>query len=60
VLQQALHDADPDVRLMAVSSAGSDPQGQALLREALEDSNENVRTLASMKLTPPPEPEIGQ
>lgn len=47
VLRDALHDAAPEVRLMAVDSAG---QNIALLEEALADTNETVRALASMKL----------
>jgi hypothetical protein len=50
VLQDALRDRDPSVRLMAVDSAWNDENGTALLREALLDADETVREAAAMKL----------
>ncbi|MGY6215813.1 HEAT repeat domain-containing protein [Methylolobus aquaticus] len=50
LLQDALRDQDPSVRLMAVSSAWNDDTGAALLRAAAADPDETVRTLAAMKL----------
>lgn len=51
VLLEAIHDQNPDVRLMAVDSAKmSDPQSQAILHEALSDSEENIRAAAMSKL----------
>ncbi|ADE15664.1 conserved hypothetical protein [Nitrosococcus halophilus Nc 4] len=47
VLQEALHDSDVGVRLMAVSNAG---ENVALLETALHDTDKVVRDLASMKL----------
>lgn len=46
-LQAALADSDVSVRLMAVDSAGNNP---VLLQQAVTDSDETVRTLATMKL----------
>lgn len=46
-LQQALHDADASVRLMAVSHAGDNPE---LLMQAVDDTDKTVSSLASMKL----------
>ncbi len=50
LLQDALRDQDPSVRLMAVSSAWNDDTGAALLRAAAADPDETVRTLAALKL----------
>lgn len=47
VLQEAMHDSDASVRLMAVDSAG---ENAALLQDALSDNDETVRALAAMKL----------
>lgn len=52
MLQSALHDGDASVRLMAVDSMGTDAEHIELLREALTDSDETVRTLAALKLEP--------
>jgi HEAT repeat protein len=50
LLRQALGDADPSVRLMAVDSVVPQEQGIALLQEALSDVNETVRYRAASKL----------
>jgi hypothetical protein len=50
MLQDALHDSDVSVRLMAVDSAGADAQGAALLQQALGDADETVREFAAMRL----------
>jgi HEAT repeat protein len=50
MLQDALHDSDVSVRLMAVDSAGHDAQGAALLQQALGDADETVREFAAMRL----------
>ena len=47
VLQEALHDRDVDVRLMAVDGITDDV---TLLSQALNDSDETVRGLAAIKL----------
>lgn len=47
-LQAALKDSNPDVRLMALESAGNDPY---LLEQALQDKSETVRRLAADKWT---------
>jgi hypothetical protein len=47
VLQEAMHDRDASVRLMAVDHAGNDA---ALLQQALDDSDETVRSFAATKL----------
>jgi hypothetical protein len=47
VLQTALQDKEAGVRLMAVDSAGDN---EALLQQALTDSDETVRALAEIKL----------
>jgi hypothetical protein len=52
VLKTALQDSDASVRLMAVDSAGTDPDSLAVLREALADSDDTVRALAVLKLEP--------
>lgn len=49
-LQAGLHDSDASVRLMAVDSVGLDPQGLALLQQALADSDETVSAMAALKL----------
>ncbi|MGY6215809.1 HEAT repeat domain-containing protein [Methylolobus aquaticus] len=49
-LREALHDVDPDVRLMAVDSIGADAAMRPLLEEALGDSDETVRQVAATKL----------
>lgn len=46
-IQEALHDTSADVRLMAVDAITNDIP---LLQQALNDSDETVRALASMKL----------
>jgi HEAT repeat protein len=46
-LQEALHDNDASVRLMAVNSIGNNAD---LLQQALTDSDDKVRKLAAMKL----------
>ncbi len=46
-IQEALHDTSADVRLMAVDSITNDIP---LLQQAINDSDETVRALASMKL----------
>jgi hypothetical protein len=50
LLEDALRDADPSVRLMAVGSAWNDDTGAALLRSAVTDPDETVRALAVLKL----------
>ncbi len=47
VLQSALQDDNVSVRLMAVDNAGDNP---VLLQQALNDSDETVRTYAAIKL----------
>jgi hypothetical protein len=49
-LWQALKDPDPDVRIMAVDSAVPTDEGLTLLREALSDADETVRSLAATRL----------
>ncbi|SJM92590.1 HEAT repeat domain-containing protein [Crenothrix polyspora] len=46
-LQTAMHDDAVEVRIMAVDSAGNNT---ALLQQALHDKDENVRSLAALKL----------
>jgi hypothetical protein len=46
-IQEALHDTSADVRLMAVDAITNDIPS---LQQAINDSDETVRTLASMKL----------
>jgi hypothetical protein len=50
LLADAMRDEDASVRLMAVDVAGNDPQGVALLQQAVNDSDEAVRIYAEMKL----------
>jgi hypothetical protein len=51
VLHSAMRDPNVSVRLMAIDVAStSDANGSALLRRALNDGSETVRTLARMKL----------
>lgn len=56
-IQEALHDSSPDVRLMAVDAITDDI---GLLQEAVNDSDEAIRNLATAKLdrlmNPPPNP----
>lgn len=47
MLQEALHDSDADVRLMAVDSI---TDNVSLLNQAINDSDETVRSLATAKL----------
>lgn len=47
VIQNALHDSSPEVRMMAVDSISNDA---ALLQQAVNDSDETVRNLAVLKL----------
>lgn len=47
---QALRDPDPAVRMMAVQSVEPKDQGLALLQEALSDTDESVRAMASLSL----------
>ena len=47
IVQEALLDSSPDVRMMAVDSITDD---EALLRLAIQDSDETVRSLAALKL----------
>lgn len=47
VLNEALHDSNVAVRLTAVDNAGND---EALLQQALRDSDANVRQLAELRL----------
>ena len=46
-LREALHDSNVAVRLTAVDNAGGD---EALLQQALTDSEETVRQLAELRL----------
>ncbi|MGH8612475.1 MAG: HEAT repeat domain-containing protein [Gammaproteobacteria bacterium] len=49
-LRQALADPDPGVRIVVVENAVPQGQGLALLREALFDADEIVRTIAADRL----------
>lgn len=49
-LWHALEDPDPGVRIMAIESAASMEQGIILLREALSDKDELVRSIAADRL----------
>jgi HEAT repeats len=49
-LSQALHDDDAEVRAMAVRSIMPKDQGVALLKEALADLDEGVRSMAAYNL----------
>ncbi len=49
-LSQALRDPDPSVRITAVESASPKEEGLSLLREALSDTDELVRTIARDRL----------
>ncbi len=51
-LWQALRDPDPDVRILAIESAGPGEQGRALLDAALADEDESVRAVARARLQP--------
>jgi HEAT repeat protein len=51
ILAEAIHDQNADVRLMAVDSANANnAEGQAILQQALQDSDENVKAAAGYKL----------
>jgi hypothetical protein len=51
VLHDAIQDKNSDVRLMAVDSAKAEnPDGQVILQQALNDSDETVKAAASAKL----------
>ena len=50
-LRHALSDPDPSVRLMIVEQAAQRAHGQVLLQEALADSDEAIRSLASSLLS---------
>ncbi len=51
VLEEAVSDNNPDVRLMAVDSANADnPADRAILQQALQDRDETVKAAASDKL----------
>lgn len=51
VLQDAVRDADPDVRLMAVDTVHADNwEEQMILQQALNDADETVKAAASYKL----------
>jgi HEAT repeats len=49
-LRQALEDPDPGVRIMAVENVAPQGQGVALLREALSNADELVRSIAADRL----------
>lgn len=49
-LRQALQDPDPGVRMLAVGSAASGQAGRLLLDEALSDTDETVRVMATERL----------
>lgn len=50
IIEAALRDENPDVRLMAVENTGNDIKARTLLRRAVEDADETVRALATIKL----------
>ena len=50
VLEQALHDSEFSVRMMAVDSLGTDERSIFLLEQAKDDEEEAIRELAAMKL----------
>lgn len=50
VLHEAMRDSHASVRMMAVGIVSNDAHGEALLREALADSDPTVQELAAMKL----------
>ncbi|MBP6056894.1 MAG: HEAT repeat domain-containing protein [Nitrosomonas sp.] len=50
VLEQALHDSELSVRMMAVDSLGTDERSIFLLEQAKDDEEEAIRELAAMKL----------
>ena len=50
-LRHALSDPDPSIRRMIVEEAAQRAQGQVVLQEALADSDEAVRSLASTLLS---------
>ena len=50
VLEQAMHDSDLSVRLLAIDGLGSDDKSVALLEQALSDEDAAIRELAALKL----------
>lgn len=50
VLEQAMHDSELSVRLMAVDSLGTDERSIFLLEQAKDDDDEAIRELAAIKL----------
>ncbi len=50
VLEQAMHDSELSVRMMAVDSLGTDARSIFLLEQAKDDEEEAIRELAAMKL----------
>lgn len=50
VLEQAMHDSELSVRMMAVDSLGADERSIFLLEQAKDDEEEAIRELAAMKL----------
>ena len=50
-VRSALSDSDPNVRIVAVEYVEPDNHGISILQEALGDSNETVRSLASSRLS---------
>ncbi len=50
VLEQAMHDSELSVRMMAVDSLGTDERSIFLLEQAKDDEEEAIRELAAMKL----------
>jgi hypothetical protein len=57
-LGQALQDPDTSIRRMAIESIAANPEGRALLREALSHDDDTIRALAAFWLeqTPAKEP----
>lgn len=50
VLEQAMHDSELSVRMMAVDSLGTDERSIFLLEQAKDDQEEAIRELAAVKL----------
>lgn len=50
VLEQAMHDPELSVRLLAIDGLGSDDKSVALLEQALGDEDAAIRELAALKL----------
>lgn len=50
VLEQAMHDPELSVRLLAIDGLGSDEKSVALLEQALGDEDAAIRELAALKL----------